>query len=157
MFRDLKDPVTLWRLSYAIFSGILTFRTVFDSLAILAMICDVLTIICIYFGISETICDIFAMSRDILRFVIVFGTLLLSVRPSPLQQLLSTLFWPQTSQLRTSNPETSTPTSPTSRIASPASHITSQPSHKSNIPSIAMPSRYDHSAPRFDPNRPREL
>src|SRR6267154_6619830 len=164
MLRDLKDPVTLWRLSYAIFSGILTFRTVFDSLAILAMICDVLTIICIYFGISETICDIFAMSRDILRFVIVFGTLLLSVQPSPLQQLLSTLFWPQTSQLRTSNLETSTPTSPTSHIASPASHImsqpshiTSQPSHVTNTPSIAMPTRYDRSAPCFDPSQPREL
>ncbi|KIM71132.1 hypothetical protein PILCRDRAFT_17346 [Piloderma croceum F 1598] len=108
-----------------------------DSLTLLAIILDVSAIFCARFAIPTMFCDLLAIIIYLLCFLMISGTFTSTPQPFPSSTLISA----------TQQPHTSEPRSETSQT----SHIT-----PSTCP-ITMPLRRDHSAPHFDPSRPREL
>jgi hypothetical protein len=107
------------------------------SLALLAIILDVFAIFHTHFAIPSMLCDLLAIIIYILRFLVISGTFTSTSRPSPSSTFISATQQPHTQQIQSDTLQTS--------------HIA--PSTRP----IAMPLRYDRSAPHFDPSRPREL
>jgi len=108
-----------------------------DSLALLAIVLDVFAILCARFAIPSVYCDLLAIIIDLLRFLMISSTFTSTPQPSPSSTFISAAQQPHILPFQSE-------TSRTSHIA-PSTHP------------IAMPLRRDHSAPRFNPDQPREL
>src|SRR5258705_5088759 len=137
MFRPSGDPSMFLRPIYAIGLDLFALPMTPDTLALLAIIFDVFAILGGHFAVPSMFCDLLSIFSGLLRFLSISGTHM-STHRDP--QHSTSIFEPN-------RPHTS--------------KIRSEPRHTSHIAPnthyITMPARFDRLAPRFDPNRPREL
>jgi hypothetical protein len=144
MWRPSHNPAIFQRLINALISIYFASPTAPDALATLAIICDFSSVIASHFTVSTMFINFLAISSIILQVLMISDTLLSSLRPLALHKSPFVSLRPILSQKPAETSQFQSETLPNSKHTSSTFHL-------------IMPTRGDPSAPKFDPNQPREL